>query len=572
MAEWAQPIIDDFGTYAEISPSGTGVKLWCQGKLPINTSGKKRAYGNGDAEMYQHSRYFAFTGNRLADAPETVNDAQEAIDKWWPILFPAAKADERGNTAEFDRPCVEPVELQQCEDQLAKLDDAVSGASGSNATIHALCEIRRRRLNEDDSWKLIHWFNDNKCQPAWEQSELERKWNDAKGMTPVVDATKVFDAIEGETVTVERPKGIQTGLIPVHQFGELDENIDFLIDNVLAAGEPFIIGGPTKVLKTAICIDMCYALTTGTPFLGYFKVPRPVRVAFFSAETHPRKLRHRYEVLREKYGIDSGDNLMISRVAPKLSVPGWLDAIESALRKFDIDVCLIDPAYKSVYGGAGANASSDASSSVWKAGEVLEDYYECGAEQGCNVGLCHHVKKTTGKGQATHDELSGAGFAEWTRQSMMINRKGKYANNGKHKLVLSIMGTQGFGGEYLLNIDEGCKNGLTGHLWDVKVTNQGEGVEALDAVEGALSPALQKTYAAVVELSERGVSATPTKVAEHVGGSFGNAKKRLNELVGSGHLDRRESQEGEAGNQKAIVYELSQDEDEALAEIADLLE
>ena len=38
--QWAQEIIEDLPTYWEISPSGTGARAWCRGKLPQG-GGKK---------------------------------------------------------------------------------------------------------------------------------------------------------------------------------------------------------------------------------------------------------------------------------------------------------------------------------------------------------------------------------------------------------------------------------------------------------------------------------------------------------------------------------------------------
>ncbi len=65
---WAQEIIDALDSYAEISPSGTGVKIFCRGSLP----GDGRKFGN--IEMYDRERYFAVTGWRLPGAPAEIRD------------------------------------------------------------------------------------------------------------------------------------------------------------------------------------------------------------------------------------------------------------------------------------------------------------------------------------------------------------------------------------------------------------------------------------------------------------------------------------------------------------------
>ena len=46
ICEWAQEIIQSLNSYTEVSPSGTGVKIFCQSKKPGNKSRR------GNVEMY----------------------------------------------------------------------------------------------------------------------------------------------------------------------------------------------------------------------------------------------------------------------------------------------------------------------------------------------------------------------------------------------------------------------------------------------------------------------------------------------------------------------------------------
>ena len=76
---WAQPIISKFSdTYMERSPSGTGVKIWCRAKLP--GAGVSEDYGDGCIEIYDRSRYFAFTGDTFRGAPLSVEPCQDSVD------------------------------------------------------------------------------------------------------------------------------------------------------------------------------------------------------------------------------------------------------------------------------------------------------------------------------------------------------------------------------------------------------------------------------------------------------------------------------------------------------------
>ena len=56
---WAKDIIDRFGSYTEVSPSGTGIHIFGKGKLP----GRGRKDSKLGLEVYDHARYMTVTGN-----------------------------------------------------------------------------------------------------------------------------------------------------------------------------------------------------------------------------------------------------------------------------------------------------------------------------------------------------------------------------------------------------------------------------------------------------------------------------------------------------------------------------
>lgn len=77
----AQKIVDAFGTYAEVSPSGEGLKLIARATRPESARTRSsKVPGMEDIEVYFHGRFFTVTGRRLPVAPATVNSAQAAMD------------------------------------------------------------------------------------------------------------------------------------------------------------------------------------------------------------------------------------------------------------------------------------------------------------------------------------------------------------------------------------------------------------------------------------------------------------------------------------------------------------
>lgn len=103
----AQQIIDDFATYTEVSPSGTGVKLITRGKKPTGAKCKvTKIEGFGSIEIYDQQRFFTITGNRLPNTPAEITDGQPALDvlcgKLWPPRDRAAASAVKSQSVDLD--------------------------------------------------------------------------------------------------------------------------------------------------------------------------------------------------------------------------------------------------------------------------------------------------------------------------------------------------------------------------------------------------------------------------------------------------------------------------------------
>ncbi len=92
----AQAIIQELDSYAEVSPSGTGVHVLPEGELP----GDRTRYGT--VEMYDRARYFTMTGAHLSLTPERIaarEDALAAVHTQHVASEPeASEYDESGDT------------------------------------------------------------------------------------------------------------------------------------------------------------------------------------------------------------------------------------------------------------------------------------------------------------------------------------------------------------------------------------------------------------------------------------------------------------------------------------------
>jgi len=126
-------------TYTEISPSGTGIRIWCKGKA--QRSGKcegKRKW----LEVYAHPshRYLTVTGRNWPGSPIAVTEQQDALD-WLHSRF-MAKADSTGGDSNSRRGKGKP--HSPSVDSSLDLDDAALLDKARNARNGAIFEALYR--------------------------------------------------------------------------------------------------------------------------------------------------------------------------------------------------------------------------------------------------------------------------------------------------------------------------------------------------------------------------------------------------------------------------------------------
>lgn len=89
VATWAEQILIDCATYAEVSPSGDGIKLWGRGSLPRNFKPDKKKIPDeliptddpGHIELYDHRRFFTVTGWQVDGVPASLSTVNGALDR-----------------------------------------------------------------------------------------------------------------------------------------------------------------------------------------------------------------------------------------------------------------------------------------------------------------------------------------------------------------------------------------------------------------------------------------------------------------------------------------------------------
>ena len=96
----AQAIINRLDSYTELSPSGTGVKIFVRGVKPeLCTNCRRRGSDFKQVEIYDEDRYFTVTGHRIgerADVEERTDQLAALCGELWGATNPTAAATSGG--------------------------------------------------------------------------------------------------------------------------------------------------------------------------------------------------------------------------------------------------------------------------------------------------------------------------------------------------------------------------------------------------------------------------------------------------------------------------------------------
>jgi hypothetical protein len=101
---WAQAIVAAMDTYAEVSPSGTGLRIPCRGRKPGAKCKKGRVeiFDGMTAGGTPGGKYLTFTGHRLDGAPADIRERQQQLEEVYRKYLDQPKQAKAAKTAEPD--------------------------------------------------------------------------------------------------------------------------------------------------------------------------------------------------------------------------------------------------------------------------------------------------------------------------------------------------------------------------------------------------------------------------------------------------------------------------------------
>jgi hypothetical protein len=231
--------------------------------------------------------------------------------------------------------------------------------------------------------------------------------------------------------------GYQGRFTPLQEFMATEHHYAWLVEGVLVTGQPAVLGGPRKALKTSVAVDLALSLAAGKSFLGRFPVPSPRRVGVISVEQGEAGIQDLFRRVAKAKGVGAGlDNCFVDFALPKLGRASDLLMLAEAVKANHLEVFILDPLYLALWNDKGLVNTADLAAM----GSLLLEAANVCLDAGCTPVFVHHAGKIAqlNRGRDCEpmdmDDLSGAGVAEAARQFLLLSRRKPYEDDGRHEM------------------------------------------------------------------------------------------------------------------------------------------
>ena len=124
IAEWAMLVVRAFNSYTERSPSGTGLRILFNAKLP--GPGLNRTVRGMHVEIYDGGRYLTLTGHHIDGTPKTIEPRQEAASQFYQWILDGTEPKKQPT----DRPVLDPNQKGKDLTDAEVMDCCLNSANG----------------------------------------------------------------------------------------------------------------------------------------------------------------------------------------------------------------------------------------------------------------------------------------------------------------------------------------------------------------------------------------------------------------------------------------------------------
>lgn len=409
---WAQDVVNGLDSYAEFSPTGTGIHVfvradqWHDRKRITTKKGHKH-------EIYDCGRFFTITGDRVPGTPATIEPRQTVLDALLCRLF-----EPNGNRRKT-KFRTEPGFGGSDSELIAAAHAAKNGPkfsalwrgewkwkgqyeSQSNADA-ALCSMLafytgRNADRMDGLFGKSGLADRTKWQdrPDYRKRTIENACRKCREVyTPPREPADPLSEPKEGAATINP---FTDNIFSIKQWVDRLDNRDYILEPLLRRGELAFLYGPPKAGKTFVVIDALFAVCLGNQWCGKrYAIPSPRNVILAIGEgQHGLKARLEAASIHwETTPEDLADRFRVVPIVPNLyhsapdqtrSAAKFVEAVESTGLRPDL---LVIDTYSRATLGAEENSNRDAAL-------ILDTLQRVQARLDCAALVVHHSSKAVG--------------------------------------------------------------------------------------------------------------------------------------------------------------------------------
>ena len=396
--DFAKEVVERVHGYAEISPSGTGLKIFCNTNL--DGSRTKKEVG---VELYRDGRFFTVTGHVLpgrAGYSHGVQDLSWLVEKvWHEELGAAPDGDDDGRALELYKPTLDDWDLDRVVDEVLVHLDPDGGYEEwleIGMALHHQGEAGPEWLDAWDNWSAQ--------SGKWVEGYCGEKWSSFSEQRAVGRGAVTLASLLHKTNEKRRCISKNRGLV-LHTVQELMAMppLTWLVKGVIPDAGMGLFYGDSGAGKTFISIDLALAINRGVAWQGC-KVKKPTEVLYISAEGGGG-ISKRLMAYSLHHGVDLNEiSMRVITVGINLrskDADRVIDCCtEMSERGNPFGFIVIDTLNRTM-GGADENGSKDM-------GEYLDSINRISRAIGAFILMVHHSGKDFSRGARGHSSLRAA--------------------------------------------------------------------------------------------------------------------------------------------------------------------
>lgn len=359
LTDAAKILIQGVSSYTEVSPTGTGVKIFAKGVKP--EAWKK----SEEVEIYDKARFFTVTGTSL---PRCRFDVSEVS---WGFL------------KEQEKPVSD--QYRHAINSMRKIEVNPGEQDGSNRLVQYARQAVRCGLDSVEAVEAIRDMLDERPTP--------KDWSDDEILQRV-------DQAERRLATETKSSRLTLKTL-------LSQNPDRkpeLIEGLLRRGEVMNVIAASKQGKSWMMYALALSVSTGMAWLGHDV--KAGRVLVVDNELHIEELAFRLRQACESLVLDPdelGDKLIFEPMRGQWPTINEVDQLlETHYAKDDISLIVLDAYYRLLPAGVSENDNAAVTA-------IFNQLDRIAARHNCSIALVHHASKGDQSGKAITDVGSGAG-------------------------------------------------------------------------------------------------------------------------------------------------------------------